>query len=146
MRTRLSLLARPTGRAQRNAFESHCYPKIIHHISECTSRSSAPVEEWACDPGSIFGGRNHKKDHHRTSRAFLMTIIAHPVKQACSHDMRKQAHFNLQGLRSLVRILQSGPEHDTEKTTITTSVDMSTAKYPTSTSTSKMTRYCNLHS
>ena len=126
MRIRLSFLARSTGRAQRHAFERHCYPKIIHHISECTSTSSAPGEEWACDPGIIIGGRNHKKAHHRTSRAFLITIIAHPAKQACSQDMRKQAHHNLQFLRLLVRILQSGPQHDTEKNTITThSVDVS---------------------
>ena len=43
--------------------------------------------------------------------------------------MRKQAHPNLQSLRSLLRILQSGPEHDTETNTITTnSVDVSLAQ------------------
>ena len=115
---------------QRHAFESHYSPKILHHIPECTSTWSAPVEEWACDPGTIFGGRNHKKAHHRTSRAFLITIIAQPAKQACSQDMQKQAHHNLQYLRLLLRILQSEPKHDTEKNTITTnSVDVCKISY-----------------
>ena len=68
--------------------------------------------------------------HDRTSRAFLVTIIAHPAKQACSQDMRKQAHYHLQSLRSLLRILQSEPKHDTEKITITTnSVDVCKISY-----------------